>query len=169
MDNINEINSYNSITMSPGSKKELRVSTSYSSTKINIATEFNKSSKILDLNNFKRVSKEIYSNPQRTSINTDKAFTSTQNISTKDEDSSSSILTKLPIIHKQIGSNSLNGSHNIISNNYLLNDFNSPLNSNQKDYLIVLIIQNQQKEGCIGIQQTNFMKIIHINTKIMTI
>ena len=134
MDNINEINSYNSITMSPGSKKELRVSTSYSSTKINIATEFNKSSKILDLNNFKRVSKEIYSNPQRTSINTDKAFTSTQNISTKDEDSSSSILTKLPIIHKQIGSNSLNGSHNIISNNYLLNDFNSPLNSNQKDY-----------------------------------
>ena len=134
MDNINEINSYNSITMSPGSKKELRVSTSYSSTKINIATEFNKSSKILDLNNFKRVSKEIYSNPQRTSINTDKAFTSTQNISTKDEDSSSSILTKLPIIHKQIGSNSLNGSHNIISNNYLLNDFNSPLISNQKDY-----------------------------------
>ena len=137
MDNINEINSYNSITMSPSSKKELRVSTSYSSTKMNITTEFNKTSKLLDLNPFKRVSKEIYTNPQRTSINTDKVFTNTQNISTKDEDSSSSILTKLPIIHKQIGSNSLNGSQYVISNNYLLNDYNSVTNMNQKDYLSI--------------------------------
>ena len=44
MDNINDINSYNSITMSPSLKKELRSSTSYSSTKINL-NELNKTLK----------------------------------------------------------------------------------------------------------------------------
>ena len=96
MDNINDINSYNSLTMSLNNKKELRTSTSYSSTKKNITNEFDQTLKNFDINSFKRVSIEIHNNIQRTSINIDKAFTNTQNISTKDEDSSSSTLTKLP-------------------------------------------------------------------------
>ena len=147
MDNINEINSYNSITMSPYSKNELRTSTSYSSTKINITTEFNKALKLSDLNSFKKVTKEIYTNPQRTSINTDKAFSNTQNVSTKDEDSSSSILTKLPIIHKPLTSGKLNGSQNIISNNYLLNDYNSSsTNSNQRDFISINSTLNNETQ-----------------------
>ena len=92
MDNINDINSYNSLTMSLNNKKELRTSTSYSSTKKNITNEFDQTLKNFDINSFKRVSIEIHNNIQRTSINIDKAFTNTQNISTKDEDSSSSTL-----------------------------------------------------------------------------
>lgn len=116
MDNINDINSYNSITMSPSLKKELRSSTSYSSTKINL-NELNKTLKNTEMNPFKRVSIELHNNIQRTSINIDKALTNTQNISTKDEDSSSSTLTKLPKIQKHINNNT-NGSQNLISNNF---------------------------------------------------
>ena len=134
MDNINDINSYNSITMSQNLKKELRVSTSYSSTKINIANELNKTLKNTDTNPFKRVSIELHNNTQRTSINIDKALANTQNISTKDEDSSSSTLTKLPKIQNHINFNSLKGSQNIISNNFFLNENNSSKNFNQKDF-----------------------------------
>ena len=131
MDNINDINSYNSITMSPSLKKELRSSTSYSSTKINL-NELNKTLKNTEMNPFKRVSIELHNNIQRTSINIDKALTNTQNISTKDEDSSSSTLTKLPKIQKHINNNT-NGSQNLISNNFFLNENNSTNNFNQKD------------------------------------
>ena len=134
MDNINDINSYNSITMSQNLKKELRVSTSYSSTKIIIANELNKTLKNTDINPFKRVSVELHNNTQRTSINIDKALANTQNISTKDEDSSSSTLTKLPKIQNHINFNSLKGSQNMISNNLFLNENNSSKNFNQKEF-----------------------------------
>ena len=74
MDNINDINSYNSITMSPSIPKEKRVSTSYSFTKINLANELSKTLKNLDTNPFKKVSIELHNNLQRTSINKDKMF-----------------------------------------------------------------------------------------------
>ena len=56
MENINEINSYNSLTMSPNKKKEVRVSTSYRTTKRNIEDELNETLKRNDKNSYKRVS-----------------------------------------------------------------------------------------------------------------
>ena len=134
MDNINDINSYNSITMSQNLKKELRVSTSYNSTKINIANELNKTLKNTDINPFKRVSIELHNNIQRTSINIDKALANTQNISTKDEDSSSSTLTKLPKIQNHVNFNSLKGNQNTITNNFFLKENNSSKTFNQKEF-----------------------------------
>ena len=133
MDNINDINSYNSITMSPSIPKEKRVSTSYSFTKINLANELSKALKNLDTNPFKKVSIELHNNLQRTSINKDKVFTNTQNISTKEEDSSSSTLTKLPKIQNHINSNTLTGSQYLTSNNFFSNENNSIKNT-QKDF-----------------------------------
>ena len=133
MDNINDINSYNSITMSPSIPKEKRVSTSYSFTKINLANELSKTLKNLDTNPFKKVSIELHNNLQRTSINKDKVFTNTQNISTKEEDSSSSTLTKLPKIQNHINSNTLTGSQYLTSNNFFSNENNSIKNT-QKDF-----------------------------------
>ena len=133
MDNINDINSYNSITMSPSIPKEKRVSTSYSFTKINLANELSKTLKNLDTNPFKKVSIELHNNLQRTSINKDKVFTNTQNISTKEEDSSSSTLTKLPKIQNHINSNTLTGSQYLTSNNFFSNEYNSIKNT-QKDF-----------------------------------
>ena len=133
MDNINDINSYNSITMSPSIPKEKRVSTSYSFTKINLANELSKTLKNLDTNPFKKVSIELHNNLQRTSINKDKVFTNTQNISTKEEDSSSSTLTKLPKIQNHINSNTLTGSQYLTSNNFFPNENNSIKNT-QKDF-----------------------------------
>ena len=55
MDNINEINSYNSLTMSPNRKKEIRASTSYSTTKINIGKELKEALRNNEINNYKRL------------------------------------------------------------------------------------------------------------------
>ena len=129
MDNINDINSYNSIIMSSNIQKEKRVSTSYSSTKINITNELNKTLNNFDMNPFKRVSIELHNNLPRSSINIDKAFTNTQNISTKDEDSSSSTLTKLPKIQNHINSSNLIGSQNLMLNNFYLNEKDSIKNT----------------------------------------
>ena len=133
MDNINDINSYNSITMSQSIPKEKRVSTSYSFTKINLTNELSKTLKTLDANPFKKVSIELHNNLQRTSINKDKVFTNTQNISTKEEDSSSSTLTKLPKIQNHINSNTITGSQYLTSNNFFSNENNS-IKYTQKDY-----------------------------------
>ena len=138
MDNIKEINSYNSLTMSPNIKKEIRVSTSYITTKINIENDLNETLKKSDINPFKKVDLESNknTNPQKNSNNTDKAFINSQNISTKEEDSSSSTFTKLPKIQKHLTSAILSGSKNINSNNLFIKD-NDSSNSNilnQKDY-----------------------------------
>ena len=138
MDNINEINSYNSLTMSPNSKKELRSSTSYSTTKINIGKELNEILKPNNMSNtFKRVQLGINNNnPDKISVNTDKVFNNTQNVSTKEEDSSSSLFTKLPKIQKHLTSATLNGEKILNSNNYFSKE-NDSSNSNilsQKDY-----------------------------------
>ena len=132
MDNINDINSYNSLTMSINPKKELKQSTSYNSAKKNISTELNTALKNFDVNSFKRVSIEIHNNIQRTSFNIDKDLTNTQNISTKDEDSSSSILTKLPKIQNHINSNTLNTNQNLTANNFFLNENKSSSNLGKK-------------------------------------
>ena len=135
MDNINDINSYNSITMSSIVQKEKREPTNYSSTKINLINELNKTLKNLEITPFKRVSIGIHNNLQRTSFNIEKAFTNTQNTSTKDEDSSSSILTKLPKIQNQKNFNTLNGNHNLTSNNFFSNESNSTKNT-KKEFAI---------------------------------
>ena len=147
MDNINDINSYNSIIMSSSMQNEKRVSTSYSSTKINIANDLDKTLKYFDMNPFKKVSIELHNNLQRKSINFDKAISNTQNTSTKDEDSSSSTLTKLPKIQNQIN-NTLTGSKskNLISNNFILNENNTSKNTN-KDF--VSLNENNSLNGHI--------------------
>ena len=132
MDNINDINSYNSLTMSLNPKKELKSSTSYSATKKIISNELNTSLKHFDVSSFKRVSIEIHNNIQRSSTNIDKDFTNTQNISTKDEDSSSSILTKLPMIQNHINSKNLNTNQNLTANNFFLDENNSSTNIGKK-------------------------------------
>ena len=147
MDNINDINSYNSLTMSLNNKKELRTSTSYSSTKKNITNEFDQTLKNFDINSFKRVSIEIHNNIQRTSINIDKAFTNTQNISTKDEDSSSSTLTKLPKIQNHINSSTLNGHQNLTTNNFFLNENNSTKNLGKKVFSSINDISSSNTNG----------------------
>ena len=135
MDNINDINSYNSITMSSIVQKEKKEPTNYSSTKINLINELNKTLKNLEITPFKRVSIGIHNNLQRTSFNIEKAFTNTQNTSTKDEDSSSSILTKLPKIQNQKNFNTLSGNHNLTSNNFFSNESNSTKNT-KKEFAI---------------------------------
>ena len=135
MDNINDINSYNSITMSSIVQKEKREPTNYSSTKINLINELNKTLKNLEITPFKRVSIGVHNNLQRTSFNIEKAFTNTQNTSTKDEDSSSSILTKLPKIQNQKNFNTLSGNHNLTSNNFFSNESNSTKNT-KKEFAI---------------------------------
>ena len=136
MDNINEINSYNSLAVSTISKREFRISTSYSSTKMNIGNELNATLKNNDMNPYKHVQLGSGKNPETTSINTEKGFSNTQNISTKEEDSSSSTFTKLPKIQKHLTSATLSGIKNLNSNNLYIKD-NDSSNSNiinQKDY-----------------------------------
>ena len=136
MDNINDINSYNSITMSSIPQKEKRETTCNSSNRINLINELNKTLKNMDINPFKRVSIGLHNNVQRTSINIEKTFTNTQNTSTKDEDSSSSILTKLPKIQNQINFNTLNGNQNLTSNNFFSNGSNSTKNTKKEFALL---------------------------------
>ena len=134
MDNFNEINSYNSLMLSPENKKEFRVSTSYSTTKMNIGSELNDTSSKNEMNSFKRVSIDLHSkNPQKLMMSSDKVFSNIQNISTKEEDSSSSTFTKLPKIQKHLTSATLSDIKNK-SNNFFNNTNNSPNSNNQKDY-----------------------------------
>ena len=141
MENINEINSYNSLTMSPNKKKEVRVSTSYRTTKRNIEDELNETLKKNDKNSYKRVSIEFNnSHPQKISINIDKNFSNIQDISTKEEDSSSGTISKLPKIQKHLTSTSFNS---IKDSNQFFNKFNNNNNLsnsnilNQKDSSIL--------------------------------
>ena len=128
MENINEINSYNSLTMSPNKKKEVRVSTSYRTTKRNIEDELNETLKKNDKNSYKRVSLEFNNtHQQKISINIDKNFSNIQDISTKEEDSSSGTISKLPKIQKHLTSTSFNS---IKDSNQFFNKFNSNVNSN---------------------------------------
>ena len=127
MENINEINSYNSLTMSPNKKKEVRVSTSYRTTKRNIEDELNETLKKNDKNSYKRVSIEFNnSHPQKISINIDKNFSNIQDISTKEEDSSSGTISKLPKIQKHLTSTSFNS---IKDSNQFFNKFNNNNNN----------------------------------------
>ena len=113
MDNLNEVNSYNIPMMSPTMKKQFRASTSYNPTKKNLENEFDENLKKNEKNTYKKVSIEYHSNnPQKISPNNDKLFTNIQNISTKEEESSSSTLTKLPKIPKHLTSATLSGIKN---------------------------------------------------------
>ena len=123
MENINEINSYNSLTMSPSKKKEVRVSTSYRTTKRNIEDELNETLKKNEKNSYKRVSIEFNNNhPQKISINIDKNCSNIQDISTKEEDSSTGTISKLPKIQKHLTSTSFNS---IKDSNQLFNKLNN--------------------------------------------
>ena len=133
MENINEINSYNSLTMSPNKKKEVRVSTSYRTTKRNIEDELNETLKKNDKNSYKRVSIEFNnSHPQKISINIDKNFSNIQDISTKEEDSSSGTISKLPKIQKHLTSTSFNS---IKDSNQFFNKFNNNNNLSNSNIL----------------------------------
>ena len=103
MDYISEINSYNSLSMSPNFKKGIRASTSYSTTKIISGMDLNDTIKKSEINPFKRVSIDLHSNndPPLINSNTEKNLTNLQDISTKDEDSTLNIFTKFSHITKK--------------------------------------------------------------------
>ncbi len=141
MDNFNEINSYNSLTMSPNIQKESRSSTSYSLSKMKTGNEINEAMIKNEINSYKRVSIDLHSNnPQKSILNAEKLLTNIQNISTKDEDSSSSTFTKLPKIQKHLTSSStLSGFKKIDSTNYFSKENNSSNSNilNQKDLSLI--------------------------------
>ena len=138
MDNINEINSYNSLTMSPNKKEEFRVSTSFYSMKVNIGNELNEELQKNEMNSYKRPELGVNNNNKsgRNSFNTDKAFINTQNISIKEEDTSSSTFTKLPKIKKNLTSANSSGVKMLNSNNLFIqyNDSSNNKIINLKDY-----------------------------------
>jgi len=128
MDCMNEINSYNSLSMSPSMKKELRSSTSYRTTKINIGNEINEALKKNEMNPYKRVSLELHNSHQDKTSNFDKNFSNIQDISTtKEDDSSQGTISKLPKIHKYLTPSSLNTTKE-------LNPFSKNDNSGNNNY-----------------------------------
>ena len=89
-----------------------------------------------EMNRYKSVQIGSGKNSETASINTEKAFSNTQNVSIKDEDSSANIFTKLPKIQKHLTSSILSGIKNLNSNNLFIKD-NDSSNSyiiNQKYY-----------------------------------
>ena len=106
----NEINSYNSLSMSVNMRNGARASTSYRTTKIKIGNELSETLKKSELNPYKRVSIDLHnSNPDKISINNDKNFSNIHDISTtKEEDSSQGTISKLPNIQKHLTSKSFN-------------------------------------------------------------
>ena len=141
MENINEINSYNSLTMSPSKKKDVRVSTSYRTTKINIEDELNETLKKNEINSYKRVSIELNNkNPQKNNFNYDKNFSNIHDISsTKEDDSSTTTISKFPKIQKQLTTNNFFKDSNQLSSksNNIYHINNNSSNSNiQKDSTI---------------------------------
>ena len=146
MENINEINSYNSLSMSPSKKKEIRVSTSYRTTKRNIGNELNEAIRKNEINSYKRVSLEFNnSHTQKIDYKNDKTFSNIQDISsTKEEDSSNCTISKFPKIQKHLTSINLNNVkdsnqfYNKSNNNYANNNNLSNSNIlNQKDSIIL--------------------------------
>ena len=136
---MNEINSYNSLSMFTNTKKEYR---SYSLTKMNIGNELSEVLKNSDINTLHRVSIDLNSNnPQNNNMNNEKLLTNinTQNISTKDEDSSSSTFTKLPKIQKHLTSSSTLSGIRKIENKYFIKENNSFSSNimNQKDLSLI--------------------------------
>ena len=128
MDCMNEINSYNSLSMSPSMKKELRSLTSYRTTKINIGNEINDALKKNEMNSYKRVSLELHNSHQDKTSNFDKNFSNIQDISTtKEDDSSQGTISKLPKIHKYLTPSSLNTTKE-------LNPFSKNDNSSNNNY-----------------------------------
>ena len=148
MENINEINSYNSLSMSPSKKKEIRVSTSYRTTKRNIGNELNEALRKNEINSYKRVSIELNnSHPQKADYKNDKTFSNIQDISsTKEEDSSNCTITKFPKIQKHLTSINLNNTkdsnqfYNKLNNNYANN--NNLSNSNILNHKDSTILNN---------------------------
>ena len=144
MENINEINSYNSLSMSPNKKKDIKVSTSYRTTKINIENELNETLKKNEINSYKLVSIELNNNhTQKLNFNIDKNFSNFHDISsTKEEDSSTGTISKFPKIQKHLTSTSFN---NIKDSNQIFNKLNNNINNNlsnsnilnQKDFLMI--------------------------------
>ena len=144
MENINEINSYNSLSLSPSKKKDIRVSTSYRTTKRNIENELNETLKKNEINSYKLVSIELNnSHAQKLNFKMDKNLSNIHDISsTKEEDSSTGTISKFPKIQKYLTSTSFN---NLKDSNQIFNKLNNNINNNlsnsnilnQKDFLIL--------------------------------
>ena len=138
----NEINSYNSLSMSPSKKKDIRISTSYRTTKRNIENELNETLKKNDINSYKRVSIDLNnSHPQNN--NYDKNFSNIHDISsTKEEDSSTGTISKFPKIQKHLASANFSNAKNVNQIFNKLNNNNSNSNITQKDLLSSNYINN---------------------------
>ena len=149
MENINEINSYNSLSMSPNKKKDIRASTSYRTTKRNIEDELNETLKKNEINSYKRVSIELSnSHNQKNNFNINKNNYNNQDISSaKEEDTSAGTISKFPKIQKHLTSTSFinikdpnhyfnksnNNNNNNLSNSNILNPKDSSIINNNNN------------------------------------
>ena len=170
MDNYNEINSYNSLSMSPNRKKEIRVSTSYRTTKRNIGNELAEAIRKNEINPYKRVSIEINnSHPEKNNFKFEKNFSNFQDISsTKEEDSSTGTISKFPKIQKHLTSsnfNTIKDSNQLfsISNNH--NNYNSSTSNilNHKDSTISNNNNNNNSTPNSAYYKSNSQKINNHN------
>ena len=130
MENFNEINSYNSLTMSPNKKKDImRVSNSYRTTKRNIGNELTEELRKSEINPYKLVSLDLNnSHPQKIDYKYDKNYSNLHDISsTKSEDSSNGTISKFPKIQKHLTSSNF---YNAKDSNQFFNKLNNNINNN---------------------------------------
>ena len=130
MENFNEINSYNSLTMSPNKKKDImRVSNSYRTTKRNIGNELTEELRKSEINPYKLVSLDLNnSHPNKIDYKYDKNNSNLHDISsTKSEDSSNGTISKFPKIQKHLTSSNF---YNMKDSNQFFNKLNNNINNN---------------------------------------
>ena len=150
----NRNNSYNSLLLGHNSKKEIRSSTSYREAKRKIDNESNEKVKKNELN----LSKKNYlehnnSQIQITRLNIDKNFSNIQDSSTKEEDTSSTTISKFHRIHKHLNATNINELND--PNNHINNNLSHSNIFNKKDFLG---INNNSNNDSIVNNKTNYNK-----------
>ena len=135
MDYIKGINLFNGLSSHKNSKKESKSSTHFRDQKKFEEKRYNEPQEKSEPNT-KRVLLEIQNNIQqkksKNNINIDKNISNIQDISTKEEDSSSgTIISKLPKIHKHLTSINLSGFKD--NSNMILNKSNNNIKDKDKE------------------------------------
>ena len=136
MNSINDIHSYNSLTNDINSGKH---STTMKTAKYNIRNEFKDILKKQDMHD--------YSNyPPKIGIISDKMFSSTQNLNVKDDESTSSTITKLPKIHGVMTSSTLSARNSTNTNSQIGSFINSNLQINRNNIIKGLNISKKSNK-----------------------
>ena len=132
MEQANKANTFRSLKLSPSMKKDFRIASSYSTSKMKIGHELNDIFKKNDMNTHKRVSID-HPNTQKINFNNNKISQNTQDISTKEEDSSISRISKLQNIQNNKTSLTSTGPQEPTNKSKNTEQIMSKSLSNQKD------------------------------------